>query len=96
MFTTSRYASADTRKLAKKMAKENSEQYISRGKRTIAGLAQLARREGEENIHMIEEEDDKPALLVTISVKETGEWKWTGEEHIDKKRDESDENQVHD
>lgn len=84
MFTTSRYASESTRKLAQQMAKKDNEIFISRGKHTIAQLAEIARRKGEEHISIIEEQGKKPAVLVTITIMETGEWKWAGERPIDK------------
>ena len=60
------------------------ELFISRGKHTIAQLADIARREGEEHISIIEEQGKRPAVLVMITVSETGEWKWAGERPIDK------------
>jgi len=84
MFTTSRYASESTRELARRMAKKNNEVFISRGKHTIAQLAGIARRKGEERISIIEEQGKKPSLLATITIMETGEWRWAGQRPIDK------------
>jgi len=83
MFTTSRYASEKARKAARKMAKENNEPFVSRGKHTIAELADLARRKGEERICIIEERKKQPAVVVTIKIDETGGWKWADEKPID-------------
>lgn len=82
MFTTSRYASKKTKDLALKMAKENKERFISRGKHTIAQLVELARRNGEEKIFVIEERKKQPAVIVTIEVSELGEWRWVEEKPI--------------
>ncbi|MFN7991153.1 MAG: hypothetical protein U0R44_03260 [Candidatus Micrarchaeia archaeon] len=81
MFTTSRYASQETRKLAMEMAKGCSERYIARGKKTVEDLAGFARRNGESAINIIEEKQGKPASIAVISVDELGRWRW-GEERL--------------
>jgi rRNA maturation protein Rpf1 len=83
MFTTSRYASGKTRELARRLAEESGEPFVSRGKRTIAGLAELARKSGEERICVIEEQDGRPSVLVTIEVDERGGWRWAGERPVE-------------
>lgn len=82
MFTTSRYASADTRRVALKLARENDGLFVSRGKRTIAGLADMARKKGEESISIIEEENGIPCRISSIRVSELGNWEWTGEKKL--------------
>jgi rRNA maturation protein Rpf1 len=82
MFTTSRYASVETKTLARKLAKENEELFLARGKRTIEQLVDFARKKGEENISIVEEEGGKPAKVCRIKVSETGKWNWSGEEKI--------------
>lgn len=83
MFTTSRYASVETRKLARKLAGKNKDSYVSRGKHTIAELAAIARKKGERNIVIIEERGGKAALIATVEVNEKGEWKWAEEKPLD-------------
>ncbi|MBD3210010.1 hypothetical protein GF318_01365 [Candidatus Micrarchaeota archaeon] len=82
MYSTSRYASKETRELAKKLARENRESYISRGKHTIAQLAEIARKKGEERVHIVEEKSGRAALVATIKVDELGRWGWSGEEKV--------------
>lgn len=82
MYTTSRYASGETRVFARKLAARQKERYVARGKRTIAGLAAMARKGGDERIVIIEERGGKPALLSTIKVDELGRWSWAGEARI--------------
>lgn len=74
MFTTSRYASEETRLLARKMAGEKGEMFFARGKKTIAQLVAMARRLGEKEITIVE--DSKPPSLAVIAVSETGAWAW--------------------
>jgi len=76
MLTTSRYASTETRRLAKKIAEEKNEPFFARGKKTIAQLAALARRIGEGRISVIEERQGKAALIAELTVDEKGKWKW--------------------
>jgi rRNA maturation protein Rpf1 len=80
MFTTSRYASVETKKLARTLAKENDELFLSRGKRTIEELVEFARKRGEAQISVVE--DGNPAKVCRITVSETGKWKWSGEEKL--------------
>lgn len=71
MFTTSRYASLKARELARRMAVEAGEPFLSRGKHTIDQLAGIARRKGERHISIIEE-----SKAMRIEVDETGKWRW--------------------
>ncbi len=82
MITTSRYASEETRRLAAQLAKEREELLVSRGKRTVAALVELARKRGEHSISIIEELGGKPKRIAMIEVSETGKWKWSGEETL--------------
>lgn len=72
MFTTSRYAGRETRRHAQAMAAEAGEPYVARGKKTIAQLAALARRMGEERISVVEERGGKPASVAVAVVSEQG------------------------
>ena len=76
MYTTSRYASMKTRELAKKLAEENKEIYMARGKKTIDQLAQFARKKGEHKITILEDQETKPKIA-TITIDELGQWKWS-------------------
>ena len=76
MFTTSRYASIETRKLAKKQSAVDGERYKSRGKKTVQELVLLARRLGEERICIIGEKGKKPASISSLEVLAHGGWKW--------------------
>lgn len=82
MFTTSRYASQETRGFARKTATRRGEPFFARGKKTITELAAVARRLGEKNIFIVEERDGKPAEIVKIAISETGLWRWAGESEI--------------
>jgi rRNA maturation protein Rpf1 len=79
MITTSRYASEETRRLAKALAQSRKERYVARGKKTIAHLAEEARRLGESAISVIEERGGKAAIIAMIMVDERGGWRWTEE-----------------
>jgi len=79
LITTSRYPSAKTRSLAKRLADERGQRYLARGKRTIDSLVSYARRMGEDRIEIVEERDDEPARIAAIEVDETGRWRWAGE-----------------
>jgi rRNA maturation protein Rpf1 len=79
MFTTSRYASSETRGLAKRIAQSRGERYAARGKKTIACLAAEARRLGEAGISVIEERAGRAAIVALIEVDERGGWRWAGE-----------------
>ncbi len=79
MFTTSRYASKDTRALARRMASESREPYVARGKKTIEELSALARRSGEAEVRLVTESGGAAASISLISVDETGGWAWKEE-----------------
>ncbi|MBU0532521.1 hypothetical protein KKB44_03440 [Candidatus Micrarchaeota archaeon] len=81
MFTTGRYASKKSRDLARRLAKEKKESYISRGKHTIAQLTEMARKKGEENLHIIEERKKEPVKLALIKITET-KWQWVNENEL--------------
>ncbi|NYZ76857.1 hypothetical protein H0O02_00915 [Candidatus Micrarchaeota archaeon] len=76
MITTSRYPSAKTRELAKRIAGKLRTFYVARGKKTIDGIAGHARKKGESEIIVIEEKDGIPEFASAIEVSETGKWKW--------------------
>ncbi len=82
MFTTSRYASEKSRKLALELAKEKKELFICRGKHTIAALVEIARKKGEKRISIVEEEKGMPKKIAHITVFELGDWKWSGEDEL--------------
>ena len=82
MFTTSRYASRETRLLARRMAEEGRERYVARGKHTIASLAALCRKAGDAKLCVVEEKGGKPRTVATIRIKETGEWEWASESAV--------------
>ena len=77
MITTSRYASEKTRKLAERLAGRLGTFYMSRGKKTIDSLAEYARRKGEEQIAVVEENS-----VAVIEISET-RWKWAGGMSLD-------------
>jgi rRNA maturation protein Rpf1 len=78
MITTSRYASENTRKLAKKLAGRLGTFYTSRGKKTIDSLVDYARKKGEEEIAVVEGN-----TVSVIEVSETGKWKWAEKLAVD-------------
>jgi rRNA maturation protein Rpf1 len=82
MFTTSRYASNETKILAKAMAQEAGAGYIARGKKTVDSLAQEARRQGDAEICIIEERKGRPAKVARITVDEAGKWSWSKESPV--------------
>ncbi|MDD5171869.1 MAG: hypothetical protein PHF60_02420 [Candidatus ainarchaeum sp.] len=82
MITTSRYASAETRGMARGMASDSGEPFVARGKRTVEQLVSLARRKGEDRITIIEEHEGKPAVIAVIAVDEMGGWRWAEEKAI--------------
>ena len=82
MFTTSRYASAKTRKLAARTAADADEPFVARGKHTVVQLVEIARRRGEEHISIIEESRGEPVATALIEVSETGKWRWAGKKDI--------------
>ncbi|MFH0884285.1 MAG: hypothetical protein V1861_01085 [Candidatus Micrarchaeota archaeon] len=79
MYTTSRYASKDTRALAGAMAKKCGERYVARGKKTIAGLATDARKLGDATVSVIEEKKGKAERISVIEVDELGRWRFKEE-----------------
>jgi rRNA maturation protein Rpf1 len=79
MYTTSRYASKDTRALAGAMARDCGERYVARGKKTIAGLAIDARRLGEATISILEERKGAAGRISVIAVDELGRWRFQEE-----------------
>jgi rRNA maturation protein Rpf1 len=79
MITTSRYASQETRGLARALARSHKERYEARGKKTIARLSEEARRLGEHSISVIEERGGKAAVIAVIMVDERGRWRWSEE-----------------
>jgi rRNA maturation protein Rpf1 len=83
MITTSRYASEETRKLARRIADRLGTFYTSRGKKTIDSIVSDARKKGEHEILVVEEEDGKPVNIAVIEVSELGEWKWTKRMKVD-------------
>lgn len=76
MWTTSRYASEETRKFARRLASSSGSVFCARGKKTVAQLAGLARRSGEEMIFILEERAGKPFRAASARVLETGGWEW--------------------
>ncbi|MBI5046321.1 hypothetical protein HZC07_01160, partial [Candidatus Micrarchaeota archaeon] len=62
MYNTSSYSFKKTRTIVKKLAEEKQERYIARGKKTVAQLAEFARKIGEEKITIIEEKDGEANL----------------------------------
>ena len=80
MITTSRYCSKETITLAKNLAKENNEKYISRAKKSIEKLVYLSRILGEDKILIVEEESKKPQKILTIKLDAFGKWNWDSNE----------------
>ncbi|MFH2105945.1 MAG: hypothetical protein ABII22_01685 [Candidatus Micrarchaeota archaeon] len=80
MFTTSRYASKETRKFAKELAKSSDSAYASRGKKRIKSLVEFARKRGEHRICVVLERNKKPIKISFIEVKPDGKWVWLPEE----------------
>lgn len=79
MYTTSRYASKDTRALAAAMAGGCGERYVARGKKTIEGLARDARKSGDATVSIIEERKGAAACIAVIAVDELGRWRFKEE-----------------
>ncbi len=79
MMTTSRYASAQTRGIARGMALEAGERYVARGKKTISQLAALARKAGDGQVGIVEEKGGRAALVAFLRVDELGRWAWAEE-----------------
>ena len=76
MYTTSRYASKETVRLAQKMASQKKERFLNRNKKTIQEMTEIARTNGDEHIHIIMEKKGKPATISEIQVNERTGWKW--------------------
>jgi len=74
MYSTSRYASRETRQQAKTLG-----EFFSRGKKTISQLVDIARKKGHHRIGIVREKKGKPCMISVISVTELGEWSWTDE-----------------
>ncbi len=76
MYTTSRYASLQTRDAARRMAAKAGERYLGRGKKTVRELVELARRKGYEAICIIGEKGKRPSTATWLDVLEQGGWRW--------------------
>ena len=74
MYSTSRYASRETRQHAKKLG-----EFFSRGKRTISQLVDIARKKGHHSIGILRERKGRPSSISVITVTELGEWGWSDE-----------------
>ena len=80
MFTTSRYASENSKLLAQILSKNFNSFYVSRGKKSISQLSFLARNVGETRIVLIKEnKDHMPVFLEIISIDELGKWEYIEE-----------------
>ena len=75
MITTARYASKQSRILAKKLTLLCG-MYLSRGKKTIADLVFFSRKNGDTRIYIIKEKEGVPAQLESILITEVMEWNW--------------------
>lgn len=82
LFTTSRYASEETRNIAKKLARRQKEKYVARGKKTIDEVVAAARKNGDERITVVEEKGSKPYRIAVLAVDELGNWSWVEERLI--------------
>jgi len=82
MITTSRYASGETRKAARRIAGKLGIPYISRGKKTIESIVEQARKKGESEVLVVEEEKGIPSAVSAIEVNELGGWKWTWKKKV--------------
>ena len=78
LWTTSRYASIETRKKAQALAGKAGSKYFARGKKTIDDIAGFARRAGFSRIMLLEESDGHPSLIRSIDISPDGGWKWAG------------------
>ncbi len=78
MYTTSRYAKAETRKLAREMARRDDQQYISRGKKSLWDIADLARRIGDEEVLVLRQERGKLASISRMKILNGGGFIWKG------------------
>ena len=84
MFSTSRYSTQATRRLAGIEAKRLGQSYVARGKKTIDTLAAEARARGEETLSIIEERKGVAAIVATIRISPGGRWSWEKEEPFGK------------
>ena len=75
MWTTSRYASKGAREVAIQLSRRFSSPYVSRGKKNIHIIVELARKIGEERVFIVNEKNDKRSIDF-IAVNELGEWSW--------------------
>lgn len=82
MYTTTRYSSVKTRKMAEKLAKRDKQLYSSRGKKTIEELVLFARRKGEEVVNIIGEKNKEPVTISCLDVLEKGGWRWKEKQKI--------------
>lgn len=57
------------------MASASGERYVARGKKTIATLAEDARRGGDCTISILEEKGGAASHIAVIEVNELGRWK---------------------
>ncbi len=79
LITTSRYASEETRNIARKLARQQKEKYAARGKKTIDEIVATARKNGDERITVVEEKGNKPYRIAVLAVDELGNWSWVEE-----------------
>lgn len=76
MITTCRYAHPSSRGLAAVLAFAFRQPYVPRSKKTIETLVRHARRQGDNRILIIEEENGRVSHLAVIRVDELGRWAW--------------------
>lgn len=81
LLTTSRYASEETRRAARKLAASPGSRFVARGKKTVAELAALARKEGFERVDIMEERRGKPASVSSMEILPSGKWRWVSGTH---------------
>ena len=82
MYTTSRYASADTRGFARRLATRNREPYVARGKKTVQQLVDYAWKKGNNKLLVIEEKKDEAAIASAIAIDQWGKWCWAEQTDI--------------
>ncbi len=82
LLTTSRYASDETRRAARALAASSGSRFVARGKKTIAELAEFARRNGDATIGVLEERGGKPAFISSMEVLGRGGWRWAGRKEV--------------
>jgi len=78
LWTTSRYASPETKKKAQSLAGRAGSRYLARGKKTMDDIAGFARRSGFGLIMLLEESDGHPSLIRSIGISPDGRWRWAG------------------